>query len=623
MARSTHKTAWTLAFVLLAAGCPAKAQVSPSAQAVPNPAGALVKMEMDSTVGVLLDEIPAAVRDQAAAKLLAERDEFWIDRAAQQIWLTDYRLDFRGFYYPDAVPPKGSLPLPPSRVRHYALTGPVHRTHIGTHDYVAVNYHFSTYIITDAASPGVSEPALDPIGGTWDEPFLLPADPILVFQRTGYACMDEDAIPAGSVFGEAVRYFYDQTCGIETPATSLCHVTQFPNITCADALPRYVGLVTPNMHYTHVDYDPELAAHYRVGSVVNKHGSLMGISKEQLDEHAVVYRYIPPGTCGVGSGPAPMPGWRRFLILSAGVYNDGSEPIDFGDQTLATDPYVTNNVLTPEPNCDSYDHFTGYGNYSFAGALGAKQAYCIGDGDRYLNVENASLATNYTTCSHQGIDTGYGDSYQWGLPNQWVDITDLPDTVSGSLTFALNPDQLICEGQTIGSDNKPVDPTDMAALVFDPTDILNADGQPVGRVRCKRFPNQEGNTSSVPFTTAPGSYVNLGCHNGELGPRRDCGFEARPGLHTCVQGSTVNLKCHTRGSQQVLRICERSEVLRVGVSCTYPDSVYNRVVDGDVEPVSFTCPLVRDSATGAGGYSVYQAPVLPGAASDDIDCAGW
>ena len=57
------------------------------------------QMEMDSTVGVLLHEIPAAVGDQAAATLLAEPADFWTDRAAQQIWLTDYRLDYRGSYY--------------------------------------------------------------------------------------------------------------------------------------------------------------------------------------------------------------------------------------------------------------------------------------------------------------------------------------------------------------------------------------------------------------------------------------------------------------------------------------------------------------------------------------------
>jgi hypothetical protein len=85
----------------------------------------------------------------------------------------------------------------------------------------------------------------------------------------------------------------------------------------------------------------------------------------------------------------------------------------------------------------------------------------------------------------------------------------------------------------------------------------------------------------------------------------------------------VNLKCHSHGSQQVLRVCERSEVLGVGVSCTFPDSAYNGIIDGDVEPVSFTCPSVRDSASGAGGYSVYQAALLPWAVKDDLDCTGW
>lgn len=85
----------------------------------------------------------------------------------------------------------------------------------------------------------------------------------------------------------------------------------------------------------------------------------------------------------------------------------------------------------------------------------------------------------------------------------------------------------------------------------------------------------------------------------------------------------MNLKCHTRGSKQVLRICERSEVLGVGVSCTFPDSVFNEVVDGNGKFVSFACPAVRDSTTGAGGYSVYEAPVLPQGTSGDLDCTGW
>ena len=39
----------------------------------------------------------------------------------------------------------------------------------------------------------------------------------------------------------------------------------------------------------------------------------------------------------------------------------------------------------------------------------------------------------------------------------------------------------------------------MAALVFDPTNILKVNGQPVGRVRCHRFPDQdEANTATAP-----------------------------------------------------------------------------------------------------------------------------
>ena len=36
------------------------------------------------------------------------------------------------------------------------------------------------------------------MGSTWDEPFILPIDPELLFQRTGFACMDEDSFRAAA-----------------------------------------------------------------------------------------------------------------------------------------------------------------------------------------------------------------------------------------------------------------------------------------------------------------------------------------------------------------------------------------------------------------------------------------
>src|SRR5665213_1243724 len=73
-------------------------------------AGSQVDMEMRSTVGILLDEIPTgAPRRQAAETARQHDDAFWIAKAQRQIRLTDYRLVFRSGYYDR---PKGPLPLP-------------------------------------------------------------------------------------------------------------------------------------------------------------------------------------------------------------------------------------------------------------------------------------------------------------------------------------------------------------------------------------------------------------------------------------------------------------------------------------------------------------------------------
>ena len=67
----------------------------------------------------------------------------------------------------------------------------------------------------------------------------------------------------------------------------------------------------------------------------------------------------------------------------------------------------------------------------------------------------------------------------------------------------------------------------------------------------------------------------------------------------------------TGAAPQIVRLCETSEKLGVGVACALRDSVANAVVDG-AATVTFTCPAVRDTVTaGTGGYSLYAAPLLP------------
>ena len=70
------------------------------APAAAPPAGALIRMDMGSAVGVELDDIPAgAAREAAAAWALSQGNDFWQKRASTQINLTYYHLVFRSFFY--------------------------------------------------------------------------------------------------------------------------------------------------------------------------------------------------------------------------------------------------------------------------------------------------------------------------------------------------------------------------------------------------------------------------------------------------------------------------------------------------------------------------------------------
>ncbi|CAF3853336.1 unnamed protein product [Rotaria sp. Silwood1] len=152
--------------------------------------GSLVHITMSSEVSVNLDEFATdkITLDSIIAELLQPNPQFWIDRAKKQVNLATYRLTFRPLFVND----KYQLPLTQPSHWHIVLhENPKYHHAIGGHRLVSVRYTWSTHILSDYESPGISEPQLGNIGGQWVEPFILPADPYNIIQRTGYACMDE------------------------------------------------------------------------------------------------------------------------------------------------------------------------------------------------------------------------------------------------------------------------------------------------------------------------------------------------------------------------------------------------------------------------------------------------
>ena len=173
--------------------------------------GALVRASAQSSVGVVLDEIPRSLRDRAAESLIQAPKSFWSERAKAQLRLTGYRLNFRAYFYEE---PKGQLPMPPESVWKIT-TGAPKRQIVQGHDVVAVPYEYAGTLLSDPASTKKAEPKLGRAGGSWSEPFSLPLDPELLLQRTGFACMNESDYPFPSVDSEEVAHFYDQDAAVE------------------------------------------------------------------------------------------------------------------------------------------------------------------------------------------------------------------------------------------------------------------------------------------------------------------------------------------------------------------------------------------------------------------------
>jgi len=609
----------SMLLVLALAAFPWRARAQTAAARDP---GALISMSMKGTVGVLLDEIPPGEwREMAAQDALRRQgdDDFWVESAKRQVRLTFYRLVFRGFYYP---PGKGPLPLPPKVGWHIAINGAPRRAKIGGHDFVLRDYTFHAYILSDISSPAASEPQLATVGGTWSEPFLLPVDPDLLFERTGYACMDEFEFPPFSVFEQSTWYFYDQTCLVETPSTSACHVTVFPSESCQDALTNHSGVLQTTMDFARIPWNQALADQVRFPAIRRSSGADLAVIADAVSrENAIYYRYFAADACEIVEKCIAKPGWRRFLSFSANVRNDGVSDIDLGDVTDPNNPWRVANAIEYS-SCHQHYHFTHYGKFQYGTLPGSKKAFCLEDTDRTHNDELTSLTPNHQSCQFQGITAGWGDEYQFGLPCQGVDITDADtdsmNPVDTTLSFVANPDQFICEGFPVHDSS--------GNLIFDPTSFISDTGLPVSRERCKFTPGYAANNSaSTNITASDGvGFVSTACKNGEIGPLRDCGFSAQPFLmSSCSTGQTVKLSCKSQDAPQVLRICEKSEALG-GVDCTYRDSLANVIVTPGGSTVRFTCPAVRDaSAAGTGGYSIYGAPLLPTLQTEAIalECA--
>lgn len=584
-----------------------------------NDPGALVKVNISSQVGVVLDELPAAQRDRLAAQLLSKPSSYWTARAQRQLEHTNYRLIYRGFFYGPATNAGGSrrmMPITRPELWNITFTGSPVRTTLQGHDVVSVPFTMNTTVLTDAASPGSAEPNLQNAGGTWDEPYSLPLDPEGVFQRTGYACVDEDGYPLGTADSENSRNLFDHTCGVETVGREICHHTlPYPTESCVDALTRATGRIDTALHFERLAWNATTASAVRTGTPIRDTADLVP-RLDGLQENRIIYRYIEPGSCAIEERCVGGSGWRRLLQFTASIQNKGAKAMAVGS-TDATSPLRLNNDFEFSA-CHGHFHFSHYGAFQFGTFPGDKRAFCVESTARWFNNEAVPLVHPFS-CENQGVATGWGDDYIAGVECQWVDITDVPAPKRGTtttlpLSFQFNPDRFLCEGTPVldASGNQ----------LFEPTTFVTETGAPVNRPMCTFASGAlDNNLASTPVTVpVSGGFVTAACTRGQSGGKRDCGFQ-ETSVRTCVPGARVTLSCTSPATAkpQVLRVCEASARLG-GTACVFRESLANADVTSAPGSVSFTCPTARDATEPGGRYALYTGAQLDGDAAATVTC---
>lgn len=585
--------------------------------------GALIALSLEGRVGVLLDELPAELRDRAVEQLGNERNFFWRERAQEQLRLAHYRLVLRNYFY-DEEEGKGKLPLPPESVWQIELTSNPARSDVDGHDLVLVDYRFTSTLLTGVDDVVAAEPALAATGGRWTEDFLFPLDPELLFQRTGYACADEEQFPPGSVDGENIGTLYDQEC---EGGDSACHVTESVDEDCIAALERAVGTVASPLVFERLAWDAALADSVRVEAVTQRDQAEVAVIGEGLANQRLIYRYIEPDSCAVAEGCVGGPGWRRLLQFDASVKNLGGAALDIGDVDYYLEDTGTElgeHHVFEYSSCHEHYHFSHYGDFQFhAGEAvrGNKQAFCLQSTTRYSNNEQSPLDHPYGSCEYQGIAAGWGDDYGAGIECQWIDVTDAETGtgVNGTVAFQFNPDRFLCEG-TPERDSE-------GNLVFSPSEFETEDGETVDRPVCEFAEDYESNNYQERPVSAPSDgLIATPCTRGQLGPLRDCGFRAGSGplaQLACEVGSTLALRCSLPedAAPLVMRVCEYSQQLEAGVGCVFRDAVANEIVTAGESELTIACPPARDASSEPGGrVSLYLAPVLPGDSIDGLVC---
>lgn len=142
--------------------------------------------------------------------------------------------------------------------------------------------------------------------------------------------------------------------------------------------------------------------------------------------------------CEVQEGMIEV-GTHRLLRFSTETRNIG------GQDMILPNPVGNPNFEFQE--CHGHYHFKGFASYRLLNsegtevATGRKVSFCLEDIIRW---DPKSDTSSFYDCENQGIQSGWADVYDGGLPGQWIDVTNVPNGVY-TLEVTMNPQHILEE----------------------------------------------------------------------------------------------------------------------------------------------------------------------------------
>ncbi|KAJ3194942.1 hypothetical protein HK101_001503 [Irineochytrium annulatum] len=606
--------------------------VASHATPAPSVVGDLVEVTTSmATVGVLLDDFSSSpeLMEAASKYFMGKHHEFWHDRALLQLSLLSLGVV--------------SLAMPDPVFLDVTFHSPAQKIQVDGHTLIARNYTMKTHIVGSYGGAAAANAALNATGAVIDENMILPVDPVLIMQRTGFDCVFEGDLPLHSVDAEGANTVYYDQCTAEPPydpstgPCEQCHCSQVGTQDCRTTVAQNVGGLNFTVTSKLIKWDEALASKVEskniysltVGDPAVVGGANIVGDPRGFNHNILIYRYYATGTCEALEC-LPAAGWRRLLLFDTTEMNIGTEKMEMLDMTYdsGTDGTSFNEAafhfLYYWFQCHMHPHFSAYAHYTLGDLSGKKQGFCVEDGIREINSRHVEFRTT-SSCKNQGISPGWADSYQIGIPCQWIDVTDIDTTspVNTHLNVTVNPKGWMCEGTKVLDNNG----TDVFIFTGEYTTSppYQASHGPIDTFKCINNENSAKDNTNIIDIHIPkpgeGALTSACINKGQLfGARRDCELPLLDPYVACPHpGQNATLVCHFTGSSsksspaKAIRVCESSVALKTGTACRFNDPfmlAYGVVGKNQTAEFTFTCPAARDAVEVGGFFSIYAGDVL-------------